>query len=120
VVASGTVALWPRQDQVTRANYNRIQIGMARAEVEAILGPPGDYAGIHSRLDYSRLEGDFNMLATFDRYGADRAGYWEGYEAVILLKFDTSAHVLTKATFPNRPIDDGPLGNFLNRLLNLW
>jgi hypothetical protein len=32
-----------RPDRVTRENYRRIQRGMSRAEVEAILGPPGDY-----------------------------------------------------------------------------
>jgi hypothetical protein len=41
--AAGAVALWPRADRVTRANCDRIQTGMNRADVEAILGPPGDY-----------------------------------------------------------------------------
>jgi hypothetical protein len=42
VVAVGVAGLWPRADRVTRANYDRIQFGMTPAEVEAILGPPGD------------------------------------------------------------------------------
>ncbi len=35
--------LWPRPSRVTRENFLRIQLGMSRAEVEAILGAPGDY-----------------------------------------------------------------------------
>jgi hypothetical protein len=46
VVAAGAVVLWPQAappSRVTRENYDCIQEGMTRAEVEAILGPPGDY-----------------------------------------------------------------------------
>jgi hypothetical protein len=43
VIAAGVVVLWPREDRVTRGNFDRIRAGMSRAEVEAILGPPGDY-----------------------------------------------------------------------------
>jgi hypothetical protein len=44
MIAVGAVALWPREDRITREKFHRIEIGMSRAEVEAILGgPPGDY-----------------------------------------------------------------------------
>jgi hypothetical protein len=36
------VVRWP-SDRVTRENYMRIRAGMTQADVEAILGPPGDY-----------------------------------------------------------------------------
>jgi hypothetical protein len=39
-------ALWPRTprgERISRDNFGRLRIGMGRAEVEAILGPPGDY-----------------------------------------------------------------------------
>jgi hypothetical protein len=36
--------LFPRSSKVTRANFDRIEMGMSRAEVEALFGgPPGDY-----------------------------------------------------------------------------
>src|SRR6516164_3764614 len=44
LVAAWVVVLWPRNDRVKRENYDRIQIGISRADVEAILGPPGDYS----------------------------------------------------------------------------
>jgi hypothetical protein len=43
LVAVGVVALWPRQDRATLDNYHRIELGSSQAEVEALLGPPGDY-----------------------------------------------------------------------------
>jgi hypothetical protein len=43
LVAIGAFVLWPQSDRVTRENFDRIREGMSRAQVEAILGPPGDY-----------------------------------------------------------------------------
>jgi hypothetical protein len=43
VVAVGVVVFWPRPDRITQENYDRICENMRRAEVYAILGPPGDY-----------------------------------------------------------------------------
>ena len=45
LVAVGAFVMWPRMDRITRENFDRISKGMSRAEVEAILGPPGDYSG---------------------------------------------------------------------------
>ncbi len=39
----GVFVLWPRPSQVTPESFDRIRLGMGRAEVEAIFGPPGDY-----------------------------------------------------------------------------
>src|SRR4051794_12432254 len=47
LMAGGLVAglSWPSYSKLTRANMEKVQQGMTRAEVEAILGaPPGDYA----------------------------------------------------------------------------
>jgi hypothetical protein len=45
VVLTGAAALvlWPRPDRITLENFLRVRKGMGRAEVEAILGSPGDY-----------------------------------------------------------------------------
>jgi hypothetical protein len=43
MVAAGVGALWPRPSRVTGENFDRIEKGMSRAEIEAVLGPPGDY-----------------------------------------------------------------------------
>jgi hypothetical protein len=44
VVAAGVVVLSPqRPSRITPDNFDRIRDGMGHVEVEAILGPPGDY-----------------------------------------------------------------------------
>ena len=47
IVAGGALVLWPPTDpasRITQENFERIKEGMSRAEVEAILGPAGDYS----------------------------------------------------------------------------
>jgi hypothetical protein len=43
--AAVAIALWPQpaSSLMTRQNFDRIRQGMTQAEVEAILGSPGDY-----------------------------------------------------------------------------
>jgi hypothetical protein len=41
--AAGAFVVWPRPEQVTRENRNRVQEGMSLTEVEAILGSTGDF-----------------------------------------------------------------------------
>jgi hypothetical protein len=43
VVAVGAFVFWPRPLRIAHENFERIKVGMTRAEVEVILGPPGDY-----------------------------------------------------------------------------
>jgi hypothetical protein len=43
LLTAGAFVAWPRPDRITRENFDRIQLEMGQAEVEAILGPPGDY-----------------------------------------------------------------------------
>jgi hypothetical protein len=44
VVVARIVVLWLEPpSRITLKNYGLIQVGMSRSEVEAILGPPGDY-----------------------------------------------------------------------------
>jgi hypothetical protein len=44
VIVAGVVVLWPwAPSRITPENIGRIWESMSRAEVEAILGPPGEY-----------------------------------------------------------------------------
>jgi hypothetical protein len=43
VLRLAALLVWPQPDRITQENFDRIRKGMSRAEVEAILGPPGDY-----------------------------------------------------------------------------
>jgi hypothetical protein len=44
LVGTAAFSLWPRPDRITKANFDRIKEGMSQADVEAILGPAGDYS----------------------------------------------------------------------------
>jgi hypothetical protein len=44
---AGAFVLWPRQEpasRITQETFDCIRVGMSRAEVEALLGRPGDYS----------------------------------------------------------------------------
>jgi hypothetical protein len=70
VVAVGVVVLWPPEDRITEANLERIKEGMTQAEVEAILGPPGDYRTGHGETGIpvlvQRQHGDYGLEARSD------------------------------------------------------
>jgi hypothetical protein len=53
VVAVGAVGLWPQSDRVTREIFDRLRVGMPRAEVEAILGPPAVYSTRETVPDFA-------------------------------------------------------------------
>ena len=40
LAAGGAVLLWPPEERIARANYDRIEKGMTLSEMEAIPGPP--------------------------------------------------------------------------------
>ena len=67
LVAAGAVVLWPEPpSRITRENFDRVREGMTQAEVEAILGPPGDY---RTRL------GDTNYDFAEEGWRTDRDEY---------------------------------------------
>jgi hypothetical protein len=43
VVAVGVVVLWPGANRVSRDNFLRLSTVTSRAELESLLGSPGDY-----------------------------------------------------------------------------
>lgn len=49
VLAAGAFVLWLQPERISQENFDRIRVGMSRAEVEAILGgPPGDYRTVRT------------------------------------------------------------------------
>jgi hypothetical protein len=116
VVAAGVVVLRPRQDRVTRANYDRIQIGMSRADVETILGPPGDYRSGAVKWKASSIEVVFQIDSpAHDRWMGDHGSIdiwfpeYEGYSGARHMTFDDV-----------EPIAQTPLDNLLWRLKRQW
>jgi hypothetical protein len=63
----------PRSSKVTRAAFDRIEVGMTRAEAEAILGgPPGDY---RTRPGGPAFEGSGGGIS-WDMWCGDEGEIW--------------------------------------------
>jgi hypothetical protein len=128
VLAVGAVAAWPREDRITRENCERITEGMTFAEVEAILGPPGDYragptqpddpppfpwfgSGVMPELPRA-WRGDHGVIYVHPKGDGDPA--IEGYEPADPEKASFASY------FEVRRVDHGPLGNLIWRAKRQW
>jgi hypothetical protein len=87
-----------RASAITRENFDRIQVGMTKADVEAILGgPPGKYTDRPDPVDY---------------HGISFRHWWIGDEAVITIEMwggDADRRVYNKTFTPY------PAGSFADR-----
>ena len=133
-VAAGLVVLWPRSaSRITRENFNHIQIGMSRADVEAFLGPPGDYrTGLG---EIGEVVDTQNMLwvpdvidSTLPNWSRNpgqspedprRWANWLSDWFVILIVIDDSGQVVQKQLDPRRTTQ-GLLDNLLWRAKRQW
>ena len=88
VALAGVAAFvaWPRVDRITRENADRIRPGMTQAEVEAILGPPGDYRSGATVLAYD----DGMSAAKVGRTAED----WVNDRGAITLEFNQAGRVV--------------------------
>jgi hypothetical protein len=103
ILAAAFVAVWAvkylerkerlaklaRSRLIDREHYDRIKLGMSRAEVEAVLGgPPGDFTT--EDVTYKAPDGD---LAIFN--GPHE--YWAGNDGDIWVAFDEQGDVQRRA-----------------------
>ena len=128
------VVLRPRPpSRITLENCNRIREGLSRAEVEAILGPPGDYRTGPGETGHGSTE---NMFWTPDRSldvarGMDWSNFsqspdapglcaiWLSDSATVIIGIDDSGTVVFKRERPRRTTQS-PLDNFLWRVKRQW
>ena len=118
VVVFGAFVLLPGPGRITPVNYARIQPGMSRAEVEAILGPPGDYRTRDSEQDTDLDLSDMAIVGSIDLH---QAYIWASDQAVVLAAFDeTEKFVGGGCVKPSGIVHKGPLDNLLWRAKRLW
>jgi hypothetical protein len=118
VVAAGVVVLWPRPapERITRENYDRIRAGMTRAEIETILGPPGDYTT-------APIEGVRVASSTFSAPGSEIAyleSRWLSDTAQAVVWFDYSGRANRGYYAPMRIKDETLWSRFLWRAKRQW
>jgi hypothetical protein len=109
VLAVGAFVLWPRPivPGVTPENFDRIQIGMTCAEVEALLGQPEHRSILHG----------------MSRSPAERVN-WSNADAetlcLVQVIFDSSGHTLDKSFSEWHVGDSGRLGYLGWRAKRQW
>jgi hypothetical protein len=124
VLLAGVTALvlWPPpSSRVTRENSDRIKQGMTQAEVEAILGPPGDYTTGPMLVD---LGGGYEPVN--DAYpGLDRnlgsgMSVWRSDAGCVVVAYSVSGEVLFSQSVEGKRRAQGPLDNLLWRAKRQW
>jgi hypothetical protein len=120
VVAAGVVVLWPGRDRVTPENFDRVRAGMTRAEVDAILGPPGDYTTAPTEGVRVTRSKDY---PTFRAPGSESAylqSCWLSDTAQAVVWFDYSGRANRGYYAPMRIKDETPWARFLWRAKRQW
>jgi hypothetical protein len=130
VAVAASFALWPRPDRVTRENYDRVKKGMSRTEVEAILGPPGDYStgpltfGSPNSAKCLGMDGRLWAKGTpvpgsMALRGVDSAE-WRTNEKLMVVHFMESEFVAGAVCHEVSRVDQSPFGNFIWRAKRQW
>jgi hypothetical protein len=116
MVAAGVVVLWPPQNRITQENFDRVREGMSRAEVEAILGPPGDYSTgpTNSFHPVSVISNDLRRVE-IGPYAFD----WRSDDLSVHVLFIDSRVVVADA-YTNKLVAQSPLDNLLWRAKRQW
>jgi hypothetical protein len=83
----GVLALWPRRPAITRANAEKIQMGMTLAEVEELLGGP---ARNESNMPDNFINDAFEFHDCARPFEDKR---WASPAYVVIVEFDDSGRV---------------------------
>jgi hypothetical protein len=127
VVVAGVVVLWPQPpSRITQENCDRIKEGMSRAEVETILGPPGDYRtrlGETLCLDGwgADLADPGPTVSTWQPFFEGMSGaVWKGDSIEILIVCgDYSGRVVRKEVYERR-VTGNAIDNLVWRAKRQW
>ena len=99
----GVLAMLPARQNITKANFDRIELGMPYWNaIELLLGEPGDQtkepngisAPSHIEPKEANKTGEFNVVLYHPRPGRR---VWIGDKGVIILYFDNRDNVVSKA-----------------------
>lgn len=124
LIAACSFAFWPRPARITRESFRLLKEGMSRAEVEAILGPPGDYASGDTESDGAATGRDYESIMTVEAYlprpRSSWQGDWNGDRIKIHVALNLEGKIFLAWCGPRQPVDHGPLGNLLWRAKRQW
>jgi hypothetical protein len=90
----------PQSSRITKTSFYRLGVGMSRAEVEAILGPPGDYRNSPTAFFLNDQPVDMALACRALPLGFSDPGakteLWEGDEVFITVMFSSSSGKVMK------------------------
>jgi hypothetical protein len=92
-VAIAVVMLWLQPERITRENFGQLRKGTTRAEVESILGPPGDYRKNKSVQTDPAVEVLADDRGTPDRRSDPALQCWATDKVIISVLFDAKDRV---------------------------
>ncbi len=124
LIAVGAFIVWPRADRITPETAGRIREGMTAAEVEALLGPPGDYS---TRPDADPVRHYWGYTDHFDdarwnwvrSAGGGVTHEWTGDTAIVCVYY-RSGRVAGVDCFFYDPAEQTRLANLLWRARRQW
>jgi hypothetical protein len=109
---AGFPLLFPRPSPVTKAAFDQLEVGMTRAEVEAILGgPPGDYTT-------GPTNPNLTAIGTIDPEVEEL--WWCGDEGEINLGFDVRGVVFSKEWYDQEGERPGVIERLRWRIDRFW
>jgi hypothetical protein len=120
LVAAGVVVLWPQTEpnRITQENCDRIKKGMSQAEVETILGPPGDY---RTGPGQGVLAWDPILDGTTWHDHCTNGSNWAGDTGWVRVEFDNGDGTVWASEFiESKRIAQHPLENLLWRAKRQW
>jgi hypothetical protein len=97
----------PRLCRVSFVNYERIKLGMSKAQAEEVLGPEGDYSNGPTPRGPQGLvaeEGYRQVLSACCGTDWDAVLAWSGDEGDVWLGLDHGGRVLFKVFTRTRPV----------------
>jgi hypothetical protein len=118
VVAAVAVVLWPKPPRVTWESFDRLHTGMSRPEVEAILGPPGNYT---TSPPGAMGESIVQDAETGEQDAPGVTGLiWIAEAGIIEVNFDNVGQASRIVYSPLTPLNQNLLDNFLWRAKRQW
>src|ERR1700722_4374147 len=83
----------PRPTSITRAKFDRLHPGMTRGEVEAVLGPSGDFRNAPNEYDMAPEHQPAIVFGRGNPGANNPTTLWRSDEADVGLNFDKSEKV---------------------------
>jgi hypothetical protein len=130
LIAAFALVPQSRPNRITREDFDRIRLRMTLSEVEAIIGPPGDYeTGDTTRPDdwvASAEALDVSDLTMAEAEDANReflcatTAIWECDDAIVVLEIGPTIGVMCKTLGYRRPVNRDPIGVLRWHLRRVW